>query len=186
MSPLVTKLWPYVVILGLVAGAGGYVYHSGYRSGKQAERAHVADSVSKVFDDSLKKLGFRVSARSDSIKHDTLRIRGQSKLVYQDTGSTHWLHDTVYVAGDTTPRIAVPVAKVAAADSALRACNQYVSDCEARDQLRLAQIATLTHKANLWDTQAHNPPRSSCVLPAAVGVGVGAGALALLEAAIRR
>lgn len=88
---------------------------------------------------------------------------------HADTAAA-WRRDTMHVAGDTTPRFAVPVPTVARWDSSAASCSELAMSCKAE------RIAAENHAAAL-EQQLRNyqaRPERSCRTAFLIGAAAGA------------
>jgi len=128
--------------------------------GVAQEKSRVADSILKVVTPKL--------AKADSaVLRGTVTV---TQFVDRWSTDTAWRTDTVYVAGDTMPRIAVPVATVVRNDSTIKACNELRLDCTAFRAFANDKIAALETKLAAQPAAE----RRSCTVPMILSGLVGA------------
>lgn len=140
--------------------------HRLVEKGKAQERSRVADSTLKVV------VPERIKVET-LLVHDIVTVNSLASRLRVDT---LWRKDTVYIAGDTTKRLAVPVATVVRNDSLNRACSELTLDCASFRKFATAEMAALRTKLA---TQPQAQPRSCAVPETVAGVlGVALGAVA--------
>jgi hypothetical protein len=131
-----------------------------------ARRAGACDTDRKERErvaDSLIKANKRILIKMDpAIVHD---VKTTTAYIDRSHADTLWRHDAVRVAGDTTPRIAIPTSTLARTDSTIRACQQLADDCGA---FRTATNATMPAQASKSMRY-----RASFAREATSGIGAG-------------
>lgn len=128
--------------------------------GVRQERSRGADSV-------LHAVAPVLVQTNSAIPHDTVRV---TRFLVAANPDTAWKHDTVRVAGDSAPRLAVPLTTVARWDSLGAACSELTRDCAAFRTAANTTIAEL--RAKLAVTTA--APARSCTVPMLITGGLGA------------
>ncbi len=101
-----------------------------------------------------------------SLVHD---IKVVSRVTVRHDTVDRWRSDTVFIAGDTAPRIAVPVSEVAKDDTTRKACSDLVVSCAAFREYATQEIAAWKSKAAI----APSIKQRSLLVPSLLAFGSG-------------
>jgi hypothetical protein len=118
------RWWPYLLLLLALAGltAAWLRWLHGHDARIRVEQQLAGrDTVIQWRTDTA-------AARSDARRVDSVMVADILTKVKRDT---LWRHDTVHVAGDTTPRIAIPLGTLTAHDTAFARCERLNRSCAA-------------------------------------------------------
>ncbi len=131
-TALLLKATPWLVA-GLISGAWWANHDYQQREiGKRELLLAQSDSTGRALADSLRRLAPLV-ARIDTVVQT--RIRTVTAQVATLRHDTTFLRDTVFLPGDTTRRIAVPVAEVDLARATIASCERLATDCSTQREL---------------------------------------------------
>jgi hypothetical protein len=130
------RLWPLalaLVVVGVVTGYGLHWLHRHDAAIRIEQQLQARDTI--------------IATRTDTAAARTTERRVDSVTVYRQLieirSDTVWRRDTVRLAGDTTPRIAIPVGVLIQHDSAFAACDRLSRDCSrehAADSLVIVEL----------------------------------------------
>ncbi len=149
-TSLVLKAAPWLVA-GLVSGVGWRVHDANQQTiGAQRVLLQQDKATITALEDRLKYVVPRIAHVDTVVRHDVATV---TRTVTQLAHDTAWVHDTLRIAGDTTLRVAVPMATVDSARSALSACQALAVDCTTQRQLLGTQVALLTQEAATYRDQ---------------------------------
>lgn len=122
---------------------------------------HAADSVLRVVEP-------RLAIASVRVVHDTARV---TRWLTRTDTVERWRSDTVFAAGDPSPRLAVPLPEVQRHDSLAAACYDLSQTCSAFRSYALQKFAADSVKIRAVSTVVVR----SCTMPAIAGTVIGAG-----------
>lgn len=160
--------WSFSALgVGLILVAAAFVggemtagVRASHTSAAYRDSLHRADSVVQMRDHALGD----AKARTDSASRSVARLLAAQKV------DTMWRHDIVYVAGDTTPRYAVPIPTVMRQDSTNAACELLAVTCKAERVAAENRADAAEHKLALVQAK----PERSCVHAFWWGAAAGA------------
>lgn len=135
--------WAYGVLLAGLFIAGLFV---GTIAQKNAVRAALLADSLKVVHRSEAELRDSLARNGATMHQDTVVvIKWRTAYATQHDTVLKNVHDTIAV-----------IRFVHTADSTIQACNQLVTDCQARTRILQAENAACTEEVHLWKAQAPN------------------------------
>jgi hypothetical protein len=162
------RWWPFLlvgILLGAMAGGFFYWLHGHDAQIRVEQQLAGRDTVIQWRTDTA-------AARTAERRVDSVTV---TRLLLQVRTDTLWRHDTVHVAGDTTPRIAIPLGVLVQHDSAFAACDRLNRSCareHAADSLVIVELRQALALARTGT--AIPPPARSCTAPAVAAGILGA------------
>lgn len=153
-SIFLRRWWPFMLAGALFGAlAGGYLrWLHGHDARIRVEQQLIArDTVIQWRTDTA-------AVRSQERRVDSVSVKQILTVVRRDT---LWRRDTVHVAGDTTPRIAIPVGALADHDTAFARCDRLNRSCSREHAADSLVIQELRHSLALARTGVVVPPGPS-------------------------